>query len=119
MKYVDRGDPVTFDFSNPNFIFDSAWHSLDLSGIVPPAGANQLVHISLTLVTSATAYWYIRETGNVNNINRLSLQPISAGNWELSGWVMMDAVRKIDYYLAWTGITVARLSIRGWMEPVC
>lgn len=34
--YIDRGDPVDFDWNHTTLILDNNWHTLDLSGIVDP-----------------------------------------------------------------------------------
>lgn len=119
VKYVDRGDPANYDFRKEDLIQDSAWHDMDLSGIVPEAGANHLVHISVTIqATVAENYLILQKKGNVNfpAVGRTRTQVADIMLDESDIFVMMDADRKIEYQAStgnWSRIDVA---VRGWLE---
>lgn len=104
MKYVDRGDPAEVDFTQADLTLDDAWHELDLSAIVPAAGANHLVHLK-ALATITIAF---REVGNINTIN---VTPEATG-MHADSWVMLDANRKIEYMTS-AGM-IGTLTVRGW-----
>lgn len=122
MIYVDRGDPAAPDFTKPGFTIDGAWHDLDLSGIVPAAGANMLVHLSLDVMPGTIGkYIRLREKGNSNSYNIGGLAGIYGHRDYLRSdvWVKMDANRVIQYQvesvpLDWDSMEV---TVRGWMEP--
>ena len=49
MKYVDIGDPSAYNWSEATLTLNGSWHDLDLSSIVPLAGASHLVHFKLMI----------------------------------------------------------------------
>lgn len=118
MIYVNRGDPVDYDFIMTDLLLDDAWHELDLSSIVAPGGAGHLVHFFLAVkATKADNTLCFREVGNVNEINQVCArtQAANIGNNDDS-WVLADVNRKVEYKGTlddWTGILIA---IRGWVE---
>lgn len=107
MIYVDRGDPAAPDFGNGDFTKDSNWHELDLSAIVPAAGANKLVYITATVTGDTIEF---RKPGNSNAVNTLYINAVE------SGWVQMDADRKIEYKVVPAAGTIAGFAVRGWMQ---
>lgn len=117
-KYVDRGDPATFDFALGDITQDDLWHDLNLAGIVPESGANHPVHLIVAVkATKADNYLYFREKGNVNAVNVVCARTQAANvSLNLDCLVMMDAARVIQYKATiddWTGIQIA---VRGWGE---
>lgn len=118
MKYVNRGDPATFDFTLADITQDDAWHDLDLSGIVAEAGAGHLVHLIAGVKgTKADNYLYFRAKGNVNEVNIVCLrtQAANVGSDE-DCLILMDATRTIQYRANindWSAILIA---VRGWVE---
>lgn len=118
MKYVDRGDPGDPDFTEANLSADAAWHELDLSGIVAEAGANHLVHLSLQTYEprpgepSNEVIFKARKLGNINMWNLAIADKIICTDL----WVMVDANRKIEYWLETiSGSGKIGVTIRGWV----
>lgn len=117
-KYVDRGDPIGYDFILANLITDNAWHDLDLSGIVAPAGAEHLVHLVIIIkATKSDNKLLFREKGNVNEINRVLVRTQTANiAKDKDCFTMLDVNRKLEYKAdidQWTAIAMA---VRGWIE---
>lgn len=115
--FVDRGDPSAVDFDEGDLTADGAWHTLDLSGIVP-SGAS-VVFLSLLCRTSvAQAFAGFRKNGNVNirNISYINTQVANiAIGYDLI--VFCDSNRLIEYLL-WPGSwTYLYITIKGWWIP--
>ena len=117
-RYIDRGDPADFDFTLASLITDGDYHDLDLSSIVPEAGANHLVHLRFQIMDNAAGMiFFLREKGNSNPYNSLAAATIVADTYTFfDGFVMLDANRKVEYWASnttWTGIYIL---VRGWWE---
>jgi hypothetical protein len=106
--YVDRGDPSAPDFIDEDFTKDNDWYELPLAGIVPAGAANKLVYLTATLPSSDISF---RTPGNANEQNVLYLM---ATGTPLSGWVLMDSSRNIEYKI--NGGAVTGLTVRGWFQ---
>jgi hypothetical protein len=113
-KYVDRGDPATYDFDLSSLITDGAWHDLNLSSIVP-AGAKAVhlrVEISDDVPNSVVRF---RKNGNTN-IHNAGVLKTQVANQEIDKDIIVscDANRIIEYLATnttWTGIWIW---VRGW-----
>lgn len=112
--YVDRGDPAVVDFHKGNFIHDGAWHTLDLSSIVP-AGAVAIAFNARLASSIVGKAIQLRRHGNVNGIIR-SMTATQVAN--ISVWADMfaacDPDRKIDYKVTIDPWTVLELNVKGW-----
>lgn len=116
MKYVNRGDPAVPDFTDTDLIIDNNWHELDLSAIVPEAGANHLVHLRIDFGgTGATLEGWLRERGNANTENAERYITRDEATHSRSGLVMTDTQRKIQYRV-WIGMNTFNITVRGWLE---
>lgn len=117
-KYVDRGDPVDDDFTLIDIIADDAWHDLDLSGIVAPAGANHLVHLVVIIkATKSDNRLIFREKGNINAVNSLLIRTQAANIFaDKDAFTLLDSSRVIEYKASpneWVSMSIA---VRGWVE---
>lgn len=117
MIYIDRGDPAAPDFVLGNLTVDNAWHDLDLSGIVPAAGANMKVYLRLDLYASEKKKMFLRHKGHANEINMALAQVTTAYHKDDTYYVVLDANRKIEYKLEVTMWGVVDITVRGWDEP--
>lgn len=119
MKYVDRGDPAIVDFVLVDLTFDGVFHTLDLSGIVAPAGANNLVHICLEVKSpEALDYVLFTKNGNSHALNGAWAVPqIPNELTRTDVLAFMDADRKIQYQgLSDFGFIEVNIIVRGWFE---
>lgn len=111
--FIDRGDPVFYDFVIQQLVADGAWHELDLSGIIPE-GAQA---VSLSLAFSATVTnraVYFRKNGNANAFNSFIAQTIVALiNHTAHGVVALSTDRKIDYRIH-TDFNEVYITVAGW-----
>lgn len=119
--YHDRGDPAAPDFTFNTDTPRDTYEPVDLSAIVPEAGANHLVHLSVLMAKGLVAplRTNFRKYGNVNTFNTVACSPVGdvgADHYE-DMWVMMDTDRKIDCIregLESAGYTVY-ITVRGWV----
>lgn len=115
-RYVDRGDPATYDFDLGDLTADEFWHDLDLSGIVPTEAKAVLIRTLLTSEMS-TDFIKFRENGNsdIYNVSSLYVQAgwvVKAGDMIVS----LDNSRIIEYCISedfaqWQFIYI---TIAGW-----
>lgn len=113
LRYVDRGDPVDYDFTINDLITDQDWHDLDLSNIIPE---NVLeVRLRVRLRTPSLAGIQFRKKGNVNVIN-VSMKKVPVVNVYYHGDVRVTCNKdRVIQYLAgpvsWIAIDI---TVRGW-----
>lgn len=82
MKYVARGDPAAYDFTQATLTIDSDWHSLNLSSIIPASA--KLVHTACVISNTAGGKIIkFRKPGLSNDyaIHRM---------WSLAGFVLTE-----------------------------
>lgn len=109
----DRGDPVAYDFTKPDFTIDSAWHDLDLSAIAP-AGA-KVIWLSVGVSSSGNAAVFFRKKGNANAFNIQRAIGIAANVLAYSLPVFCDTNRFVQYYVENSGVwTSINVSVTGW-----
>lgn len=116
MKYVDRGDPANVDFEETDLTLDGLPHNLDLAAIVPPEGANHLVHVVIIGESSAAGIpiLELRKPGNTHWRNEDGFgMPVATLMGSGSAWVMMDSNREINYRAPATA-TAIKITVRGY-----
>ncbi|RLC33997.1 hypothetical protein DRH14_03915, partial [Candidatus Shapirobacteria bacterium] len=120
-NYINRGDPSAVDFSISDIITDGAWHDLDLSGILPPEAAGQLIHLLVKIRHQyAGISAFFRENGNTNvvNVAGITSQEANGVNYQ-DIWIKCDENRIIEYLTSSTGTWYDfNITVRGWMRPV-
>jgi len=113
-QYVDRGDPVNWDWDVADFTFDGTWRALDCSGIVP-AGA-KFIYFRVSFKTGAAGESFsLRKSGNSNTIAASAVR-IQAFNYfnEQSFIVPCTTARVVDYYTTGTPEIGCNVAILGW-----
>lgn len=114
--FVDRGDPVGFDFAVGDFITDGTWRDLDLSGIVP-AGAKAVslkVYVEDNLVGQS---FLLRENGNTNPYNApIILTQIANVPCGADLIVVCDSNRVVEYFASNTTWTALFLVVKCWWK---
>lgn len=114
MAYKGRGDPATPDFEAGDLTLNGTPQELDLSGIVPVAGAGHLVHIAIYFTGGVNDYFRMFKMGNVNQKNRTeAISQVDGKNAFTDGWVTLDADRKVQYQGVppWS----LEVTVRGWL----
>ena len=112
--YFNRGDNTPNDFAIGDLTLDGAWHDLDLSAIVPENA--KCVDIKVNIRNDFVDRRFdIRENGNVNTVNLLSLWTQVAGI-RLGGLfpINLDANRVVEYRAPAAGWTLIFLNVNGW-----
>lgn len=113
-KFFDRGDPAAYDFTTVDFTADSAWHELDLSGIVPAGPKGVCINIHAVNIAISKRAWF-RRHGNVNNKNCSCIAAQVANNIIAFDIVVpVSTDRKIDYLLQEGLWTTFDFIVKGW-----
>jgi len=112
--FVDRGDPAAHDFTKADLLTDGAWHTLDLSAIVPKSAQAVLWRGQ---VLGAGADWMVlfRKYGNTNDINVCCLETLRANVTRCRLCVgAIDHNQKIQYKIDDENWGTINLTVRGW-----
>lgn len=117
LYYSDRGDPVTWDYvTGDGITCNSAWHSLDVSSLVP--SDTVLIHIRLVVHENSSSQYYgaLREYGNSNAYNVCAAYQDVSGSYGGADCLVAYAVPYIDYYCS-TGMDAMYIGLRGFWRP--
>ena len=114
LDYADRGDPSSHDFTTGDFTKDSAWHDLDLSGIIAENAVAVILRIDL-INSSVTHSISVRKKGNSNTKN-LGAIFANVSNVPITGHfiVAVDNNRKVEYMSSTTGWGTINITVVGW-----
>lgn len=112
--FIDRGDPVAWDYQKGDFISNDAWHDLDLSAIVPEGAVAVALAVKATHLIAQKTFIF-RKGGNVNWTN------LAQGITQTADFIYFcdlivacDADRKIQYYMT-TGVwEELYVTVKGW-----
>ncbi len=112
--FVDRGDATGWDYTEADFIEDSNWHELDLSGIVPANAKAVSVYLKFR-ATAANRIGQFRKFGNTNayNVSGLSTQVANIDKWGVLT-VALSTDHKIDYFFTTGTYPYIRFLVKGW-----
>lgn len=112
--FIDRGDPVEWDWELSDLVEDGNWHDLNLSSIVPDAATQvkfQLTHRS----TTVNDRFMLRQNGNVNTYNISVLRCYVANLYSDHLFLVTpDLVRKVEYRFVGVGCDFLRMTVCGW-----
>lgn len=115
--YVNRGDPATYDWDQGDLTINSAWHDLDVSGVVTDADAT-LLHLHILMIDGVTGTdCCFRKNGQSNEWNQAKFRIMEANkyhDWE--GFVVPDEDLIIEYKIG-TGMDEVKIIVRGWWKP--
>ncbi len=111
--FVDRGDLAAHDWTQATLTIDSAYHDLDLSGIIPLG--TKLVLFRVRMSDDVTAQGFnLKTKGDVNEINRVESNTQVANIYIADDkFVVPDANRKVEYKIT-TGVNNVYLNVGGW-----
>ena len=113
--FVDRGDPVTYDWTIGDLTANDAWHELVCSGIVP-AGAKAILLLVLIRDDSAGQDIHFRKYGNTNSINRAYMRTQVANIYMSNTFVIPCSTSQSLEYMISTGMDAVYICIMGWWE---
>jgi hypothetical protein len=113
-RFINRGDPNTWDATQETLTVDDDWHEWDLSSIVPAGAVAVLIRITICCPNQNAAVQF-RKKGNVNLLNVAQiLQQVEDVYYNTDVICPVDTGRKLEYYISsvvWSAITVC---IKGW-----
>jgi len=115
-RYFHRGDPTDPDFEVGDFTKDGAWHSLDLSGIIPKTA--KLVSLKIMAICGAAGgYMGVRKNGATDtlNIDTEKSLPI-AGVAEFGLCVTPDSDGVIEYKIPELPFPTLEMIVGGWFK---
>jgi len=115
-KWTDRGNVASADFIKTDLTTDGAWHSLDLSSIIP-VGA-KLVMLRTNIIALATiGVMKIRTNGNANafNIDVSGMETDGFPKWDTL-WVVPDASGIIEYWCTNVSYITITVTVGGWFK---
>jgi len=114
MKFVDRGDPSSADFTQATIYMDGAAHDLNLSNIIPLGAKAVLFRVSLNDDETGTLLYFYKK-GNTNSFNISVIRTIVAGLWhDRDGIVAVSSDRKISYYGSNRVVDGITFVVKGW-----
>ena len=114
LSYVARADVATWDFDTTSLTQDGAWHTLNLSAIVP-AGAKAVVLRLGASHSSAGRYFRVAQLGYTQSASgaNVATQVANIIN-EQTATFAMNTARTLSYWAAsgtWSSI---RVCVLGW-----
>ena len=113
LRYVDRGDPDVYDFTEATLVNDDTWRTLDLSAIIP--SGVKLVHLRLfELANVDNMYIDIRRVGNANLINVLRLCALHSLVENYTTGIVDCTGQQISYRASTGTITELGIAVLGW-----
>jgi hypothetical protein len=113
LKYISRGDPVAYDYTQATITIDSGWHTMDLSAIIP-ANAKLVKLRAVISKTDVSQELRLREAGLTNDV-------VAEHLWSIAGFVIVDKTfdipcvgQQVEYYATagvWNTIGIV---VVGW-----
>ena len=112
--YVYRGDPAAVDFAVGDLTTDEAWHTLDLSSIVP-ANA-KAVHLAVFHNPSGTnnSYIYFHHGDATNLIGLMGVRAINGVGVEQPVTCPLNSSREIKYKVKNDSPDDIDITVIGW-----
>lgn len=112
--FVDRGDPSANDFDENNLTIDSAWHTLDLSSIVPAGAIAASLHAAINCIATPGLGIIMKKNGNTYSYSRSKIIQTVANISQCGDLVTpVDGDRKIEYHIA-SAIDTVVITVKGW-----
>ena len=113
LRYVHRGTLVAWDYNQSTLIQDGAWHTLDLSAIIP-ANA-KLVDLGLGASASAAGcYFRVMKTGAMSGYGAVNVIP-QVPNIIIDTEAIVDCTgQQVDYLISEAVFTTLRFCVIGW-----
>jgi len=113
---IDRGGTTENDFTLSDLTTDSAWHSLDLSGVVP-TGTKIIPIRTLIAATIVGAVGYFTEDETLGHLNMFAtVTQVANAFISQEGYIVCDENRKIRYIITDTTWHLFNILIRGWAK---
>ena len=113
-KFVNRGDPDSYDYDANDFIIDGMWHDLDISSIIPKNA--KLVLLRIRFKAIETSKFFEFRTNNQVYINNIVSLYTTVTNIFVCGdvFVTPDSNGIIDYCITTNTTATINVCIAGW-----
>lgn len=112
--FVDRGTPGDFDYDLADMIFNTAWHDLDLSHIVP-VGAKAIALTVYFQCDDANVVFLLRNKDNTGPYNVSRCYGQVGGLYMAADMIIgCNSNRMIQYRGYAAAWTYFKLTVRGW-----
>lgn len=113
LRYVHRGNPVAYDYDETTLTQNGAWHTLNLSAIVP-ANA-KLVHLRLGASASASGrYFRVAKTGFVGVYATVNVATQVANIINETDAIVDCVGQQVDYWTTGAAFVALRFCVIGW-----
>ena len=113
-KFVDRGDPSTYDFTQAALTTNGVWNDLNLSSIIPKGTVLVLIRASVSDETVGLLLAF-RKNGQKNTINASQIRTQQVSMYNSSDMIVAcDNQRIIEYAATNTTWTTIQIIVRGW-----
>ena len=113
LQYVNRGDPAAADFTTGTLTADGAWHTLDISAIVP-VNAKLVVLRMRAANSAASRTMRVSKVGNVNAFACASMTT-NVANIAVEQTTIIDCSgQHIQYWLTSATWADLGLTVLGW-----
>ena len=114
--FHDRGDPAAVDFGIGDLTVDGAYHTLDLSSIIPSDSKAVLLRVKVIDDAVGGVGVGFRKNGNSNSANvAICIPQVANIPIEYTPIVICDSSQIIEYVVG-TGLTVIDITILGWWK---
>lgn len=114
--YHDRGDPDSYDFELGDLTEDNAWHTLDLSGIVP-ADTKGVALFVMYKASGAGQSIVFRKNGNFFTSNRSMIVTAVADIFHTQDIIVScDTDRFVEYKMSSPQTVTVRILVKGWWK---
>lgn len=112
--FVDRGDAADEDWLMPPLLADSAWHELDISGVVPLT-ATCVAFSLITVNANIGEHIAMRTLGNVITNNESFMNSMVAFMVQGDFFLCHPSEDgKVEYWIDAGGWAYVGLTVRGW-----
>jgi len=112
--FIHRDEPDGFDFTLTNFTRNAAWHTLDLSSIIPvgTVGVNIFCRID---TASTNQHITFRKEAAATSYNNVSAQIESGNNKVVINALIACTVARTIQYKASTNLTEINFTVCDWI----
>lgn len=114
-RFVDRGNPSTWDWNDEDITFDDDYHILDLSDVVPPNAVAVIMQISCKSDISDN-YISMRHPSHTNDLNIACVRTKEANTvTAIQVIVYLGGTPEIEIAASAGNWVYIRCAIMGWL----
>jgi len=113
-RYVDRGDPTSWDWEVGDLTTNGGWHDLDCSSIVSSDAVSIVFKLAIQDGVAGSTI-LLRKNGNSNAYNTCAIRTQIADIYNDAVFIVpCDSNQVVEYYGTNTGFSAVSICIMGW-----